>query len=358
MVKIYMPNTEANSNNPGPTRRSFLKSMSVAAAAATLPNLLRAAEKSGKANPILGAGEFQYEAIHDWGELPASLKYGNTHGVCEDSQGRIYIKHTVGAGSEKADAIVVFDAEGKFVHSWGSDFKGGAHGLHLNREGGEEFLYLADPSRGLVKKTTLEGKEIITLRYPEESGLYNSAGEYHPTNVATAPNGDLYVADGYGKSWIHQYDSQARYLRSFGGPGKERGQTLCSHGLMVDTRGKEPLLVVADRSNRRLQYFTLDGRHLRMVNQELRAPCHFHQRQGVLLIPDLESRVTLFDENNRLIVHLGDGGHYGELRAKSRDAFIPGKFVAPHSACFDHAGNIFVVEWVEVGRVTKLRRLA
>jgi hypothetical protein len=143
--------------------------------------------------------------------------------------------------------------------------------------------YLADPSRGLLVKTTLEGKDVFRFGLPEESGAYNNAGEYHPTNVAVAPNGDFYVADGYGKSWIHQYTSKAKYIRSFGGPGKDRGQTLCSHGLMVDTRGTEPILVVADRSNRRLQYFTLDGRHIRFVTEEFRAPCHFAQRKMLLI---------------------------------------------------------------------------
>jgi hypothetical protein len=338
-------------------RRAFIQAAGASLVLASAPGFLRAEDKSGTSKPVLGQGAHSYECIHDWGELPATIKYGNTHGVCQDSQGRIYIKHTVGKGSEKDDAIVVFDESGKFIRSWGAEFKGGAHGLHLNKEGNEEFLYLADPSRGLLVKTTLEGKDVFRMGFPEESGAYNNAGEYHPTNVAVAPNGDFYVSDGYGKSWIHQYTAQAKYIRSFGGPGKERGQTSCSHGLMVDTRGPEPVLVVADRSNRRLQYFTLDGRHIRFVTEELRAPCHFHQREGMLLIPDLESRVTLFDANNRLIVHLGDGTHYNGIRDKPRDAFTPGKFVAPHSACFDHEGNIFVVEWVEVGRVTKLRRV-
>lgn len=339
------------------TRRGFLKTAGASLALASAPSLLKAAPDNA-ARPVLGNGDHAYECIHDWGELPTDIRYGNTHGVCEDSQGRIYIKHTVGAGSPKADAIVVFDEQGKFVKSWGSEFKGGAHGLHLNREGSEEYLYLADPNRGLVVKTTLDGKDIFRLKYPEESGLYNKPEEYRPTNVATAPNGDFYVSDGYGKSWIHQYTSKARYVRSFGGPGKERGQTLCSHGLMVDTRGPEPVLVVADRSNRRLQIFSLDGRHLRFVTDEMRAPCHFHQRGTDLLVPDLEARVTLLDRDNKLIVHLGDGTHYNGIRDKAREAFTPGKFIAPHSACFDHAGNIFVVEWVEVGRVTKLRKVS
>ncbi|HKX60891.1 MAG TPA: hypothetical protein VJS65_03590 [Verrucomicrobiae bacterium] len=118
------------------------------------------------------------------------------------------------------------------------------------------------------------------------------------------------------------------------------------------------VLTVADRGNRRLQQFDLEGRHMGFVKDELRAPCHFDERGGVMLIPDLESRVTLFDRNNRLITHLGDGGHYKGIREQAREAFKEGKFVAPHGACFDHAGNIFVVEWVEVGRITKLRRPA
>jgi len=107
-----------------------------------------------------------------------------------------------------------------------------------------------------------------------------------------------------------------------------------------------------------LQNFTLDGQHINFVTDELRAPCHFHTRGELMVIPDLESRVTLFDKNNKLVTHLGDGGSYVGLRDQSRDHFTPGKFVAPHSAYFDHDGNIFVVEWVEVGRVTKLRRIA
>jgi hypothetical protein len=340
------------------SRREFVKTAAVFGAALSAPAILRAEDKSGSRAPVLGDGSHRYECIHDWGELPSRIKYGNTHGVCEDSQHRIYIKHTVGAGSESADAIVVFDEKGKFIRSWGAEFKGGAHGLHLNTEGGEEFLYLCDPSRHLVVKTTLEGNDVFRMGYPEESGLYGATDEYKPTNIATAPNGDFYVSDGYGKSWIHQYNSKGNYIRSFGGPGKERGQTSCSHGLMVDTRGPEPVLVVADRSNRRLQFFTLDGRHIRFVTDEMRAPCHFHQRGDELLVPDLESRVTILDSDNNLIIHLGDGTHYNGIREKTRDAFTPGKFVAPHSAIYDREGNIFVVEWVEVGRVTKLRRVA
>jgi hypothetical protein len=117
-------------------------------------------------------------------------------------------------------------------------------------------------------------------------------------------------------------------------------------------------LLVADRKNNRLQTFSLEGNHLGFT-QGVNLPCHFHEHQGTLVIPDLASRVTLMDRDNQALLHLGEGdsSSFRELRKEPREKFPTGKFVAPHGACFDHEGNIFVVEWVEIGRVTKLRRL-
>ncbi|MDB6132944.1 MAG: repeat containing protein [Verrucomicrobiales bacterium] len=347
-----------NSPSRFSSRRSFLRNGAGAAAAfAAGAPFIRAEDKSGLKNPILGSGEHTYECIHDWGELPNGIVYGNTHGAAEDSQGRIYVMHTVHRTSPKADAIVVFDADGKFVKSWGADFKGGAHGMHLANEGGAEFLYLCDTARHMVVKTTLDGEVVWQRGCPEGTGGYKRTEEYVPTNVATAPDGTVFVADGYGRNYIHIYKADGTYVSTFGGSGKEPGHTSCPHGLLVDIRGPEPLLVVADRTNARLQYFTLKGEHVRFVTDELRAPCHFHAHGGNLLIPDLNSRVTVFDKDNRLITHLGDGGGYEGVRNQPRTAFKAGQFVAPHSGIFDRNGNIFIVEWVEVGRVTKLKKI-
>src|ERR1051325_10962223 len=147
-------------------RRNFLST------AAFAPAILRADNKSGNKLPIVGSGKHTYEVHHDWGELPAGIKYGNTHGVVEDAQGHIYVHHTVHATSESADSMVVFDDKGKFIKSWGKDFKGGAHGLHIRKEGSTEYLYLCDTKRAVVVKATLNGEEVFSFGYPDQSEAY------------------------------------------------------------------------------------------------------------------------------------------------------------------------------------------
>jgi hypothetical protein len=352
------------------TRREFL------GAVAASPILLGMQDKAGSKAPVMGSGAFTFEAIHDWGVLPPQIKWGNTHGVVEDSQGHIYVHHTVHATSDSADTVVVFDASGKFVRSWGKEFRGVAHGLWIRKEGRDEFLYLtvnaANPKmspqpqmQAVLVKTTLTGEIVWKIEKPPDFQGYRPGADgapkpYNPTNVAIAPNGDIYVGDGYGSYFVNQYTSKAEYIRSFGGKGSEPGRLAEPHGIWVDTRGSSPILVVADRRNNRLQRFTMDGTHVDFV-PGFRLPCHFDERQGLVVIPDLHGRVTLMGRDNALVAQLGDSNAENwnnPLRREPRDKFIPGQFICPHGACFDHEGNIFVVEWVEVGRVTKLRKVA
>ena len=137
------------------------------------------------------------------------------------------------------------------------------------------------------------------------------------------------------------------------------------HGIWLDDRPGRPGapgLVVADRANARLQYFTLDGKHIGFVN-DLLFPAHFDIRGDVLLVPDLHARVSLFDKNNTPIVHLGDDPEWRKVVLDGfkvrgdESCWQPGKFVHPHDACFDKDGNIFVIEWVQTGRVTLLRHV-
>ena len=128
-------------------RREFIKqTASVGAAFLTTglgPSFLGATDKGDTKNPIIGAGEHQYECIHGWGRLPESLRWQTTHGVCTDDAGQVYITHQGHAGAPM-DTIVVFDSTGKFVRSFGKEYHSGGHGIDIRKEGSEEFLYLCD----------------------------------------------------------------------------------------------------------------------------------------------------------------------------------------------------------------------
>ena len=133
----------------------------------------------------------------------------------------------------------------------------------LRVEDGEEFIYAAHLAGKQVLKLALDGTVVWKLGVPMESGKYDDDPKaYNPTGVAVAPNGDIYVADGYGRNWIHQFTRHRVYVRSFGGPGDEPGRFRTCHGLALDTRGEKPCLLICDRENGRLQRFDLEGNHI------------------------------------------------------------------------------------------------
>ena len=132
-------------------------------------------------------------------------------------------------------------------------------------------------------------------------------------------------------------------------------------GLWWDDRpGRDPALAVADRANKRLQYFTREGKHAGFVD-DLLFPADVDIRGDVMLVSDLHARITLLDRDNKVIAHLGDDEKWRErvladqFAMRSRpELWQEGKFVHPHDACFDHDGNIYVAEWVPTGRVSRL----
>lgn len=354
------------SASPSTSRRRFLKTaVATAAASTTAPLFLNATDKAGSKRPRVGKGEHTYECYHNWGELPKDVVWGDTHGVTVDAEGLVYVKHRNKARG-RMDSVVVFDAKGKCVLSFGKKYHGFGHGIDLRKEGNEEFLYLSCIQMGIVEKTNLKGEVVWTLGRPAKPASYkNKKARYAPTNLAFAPDGGLYVGDGYGSHFVHQYDAKNNLVRTFGGRGTGKGKLRTPHGIWLDDRpGRKPSLVVADRANARLQYFSLDGKHLGYV-KEVSFPADIDIQGEVMLIPDLHARITLFDKNNKVITHLGyeeawtkrvlGGGKLTLRRDPSK--YRPGRFVHPHDACFDKAGNIYVAEWVPKGRVTFLKKV-
>lgn len=174
----------------------------------------------------LGVGDLLYAWDGAWLDLPEEMTLGNTHGgFALDRAGRIYFS------TDSAHAIIVLDASGGLVDSWGEELAGGVHSICLNQEGDQEFLYLAHHAHGKVYKYSLDGRKVWELGVPTESGKYQDAGRYKPTAVAVADDGSLWIADGYGLGWVHHYDAQRHYLESIGGPGDGDGQFRTPHGL-------------------------------------------------------------------------------------------------------------------------------
>lgn len=357
-------------------RRDFLRAAAGAAAIMATPTILTA--KKTKSAIILGEGEHQYEVFHNWPQLPDKYTWQTTHDVAFDKAGNLYVIHEGRKDKNDHPAIFVFDADGKFVRAFGQEFQGGGHGLEVHAEGNEEFLYVTG-YQGLKKfaKLTLKGEQIWERHAPMESGIYakgedrstkagmKSRDVFQPTNIAFKPDGaGFYVADGYGAYAIHEYDNNATYKSTFGKPGTADGEFSLPHGVWTDKRATEKSysVVVADRVNGRLQWFSPAGHHQKTLDGFL-LPANVDTFQGLMLVPELLARVTLLDSNNKVVARFGDDAEWREKVGKKEirkhpDQWPDGKFIHPHDACFDAHGNIFIAEWVATGRITKLRKVS
>jgi hypothetical protein len=358
-------------------RREFLRAAAGAAAVAATPTILTA--KKTDSPLVIGSGEYKYEVLHNWPQLPREFSWQTTHNVAIDSGGNLYVIHEGRKELKDHPAIFVFDSDGKFIRAFGSEFQGGGHGLEVHEENGEEFLYVtAYQHLKKFAKLSIEGRTTVWTKHaPMESGLYAKGEDtsptgswgrdrFMPTNISFCPDGKgFYVADGYGAYVVHMYDQDANYESTFGKAGKADGQFDLPHGVWTDTRpGREPLVVVADRVNGRLQWFTLEGKHKETLEGFI-LPANVDTFGELMLVPELAARVTLLDGKNNVVARFGDDAAWRKkvvgppMTARQHPENCPaGKFLHPHDACFDAHGNIFLAEWVATGRVTKLRKVS
>ena len=336
------------------SRREIVRLFGVAGvAAAMLPSRVFA-ERGAQDKIILGDGNHKYEWIPGWAKLPPGMKYvGSTHGnVGVDAKDRVYFN------TDKDNAVLIFEPDGTFVKGWGKEF-GGAHGMKITKEGDKEVLWLCSLSRSEVIKLTLDGEVLMTIPFPEKSGVYKDKSKYKPTGVAIAPNGDVYVGDGYGMSWVHQWTAKGEYIRSWNGSEREGGKFSTPHGMCLDLRGKDPLMVVADRGNGRLQWFTLDGKFVSEAREGMRMPCTLNILGDDIIIPDLKGRITILGKDNKLIAHLGENS---DPKLQGQNPIPPekwkdGEFISPHGATWDSKGDLYVEDWNATGRINKMKRV-
>lgn len=309
--------------------------------------------KSRPDQNILGHGDFQYRVHKDWGTLDASdTPVNNCHEMVMDSKGRLIM-----ITDEVRNNIIIYDKSGKLLDTWGNDFPGG-HGLSLFNEGGEDFLYITDYELGKVCKTTTNGKVLLTIDHPHTIGIYDKEDPFRPTETAIAPNGDIYVADGYGSQYILQYSRDGEYIRHFGGKGDADGEFSTAHGVAIDHRDREnPTLLCTSRGHNSFKRFTLEGEYLATIFLPGAFVCRPVMDDGNIYSGVCWSRlrylnqtpnsgfVTILDHNDRVISNPGGTQPVyrdGQLQLMVQQQSV---FDHCHDVCIDEDKNLYVCQW-------------
>lgn len=337
-------------------RRNFIKgSLALAGGAWLTPDLNFYIQKSKPAlgAEVLGHNGFTYRVHQEWGDLnPAKTPVNNCHEMVMDSQGRLIM-----ITDETENNIIVYDKAGKLLTTWGTAYPGG-HGLSIADEGGQDMLFICDPNIGRVDKTTVDGKLLMTLKTPHELGIYKKEDPYKPTETAIAPNGDIYVADGYGSQYIIQYDTNGKYIRHFGGAGDEDAQFQTAHGVCIDRRDADnPTLLCTSRAHNAFKRFTLDGQYLSTIFLPGAYVCRAVMDEENIYAGVCWSRlkylnqtpnsgfVTILDKDNKVVSNPGGTApayENGQLQLMLQSKPV---FMHCHDVCIDEDKNIYVCQW-------------
>jgi DNA-binding beta-propeller fold protein YncE len=297
--------------------------------------------------------DYGYLADDHWARLPAGWSWREVAAVATDSNDRVYVFN------RGEHPLIVFNREGSFVGSWGQGLFVRPHGLHI---GPDDAVWCTDDSDHTVRKFTPEGKLLLTLGTsgkPSDTGATSidfrtivrpGPPFNYPTNLAIAPNGDVYISDGYGNACIHQFAPDGRLLRSWGQPGNGPGQFHVPHGIAIDRHGT---VFVADRENSRIQVFSPDGEFQFEWTGLARPSQIFIDESGSFFVAELGyragmwpgtsaepnapgGRLSIFDSDRRLRACWGGG----------ENPCAPGDFFAPHDIWVDVHGDIYLTEVV------------
>jgi len=342
------------------SRRIFLTTGGAAVLGSTvsthaLESASDSAQSSGKVL-MTGNGEWTYEVSPGWGVLPAGTNFGGTHGaIAQDNAGNIYVS------TQSETGVLVFATDGKLIRTIAHDFPE-VHSMVHVEENGVEYFYCT-VQKGTPKenwifvKMKTDGTPVLKIAAPPEAG-FKTPNEWRITAAVPGSDGSIYIANGYGDSRIFHFDGKGNYLRSYSGKGSEPGSLDCSHGLTIDTRYGQPLLLVCDRENRRLCHFDLDGKYVDTVTNHLRRPCQISLHGDYAIVSELEGRVTVLDRDNVPVAFLGDNPDKKQWANYDLDpkTISSAEFSAAHGCFIDREANVYVSDWNKTGRVTKLSR--
>lgn len=305
--------------------------------------------------PLSGLPKSEMKVTPILNHFPSQIEnqqIGAMHGgAAVDRAGNVYMSTDTPRG------ILVFGKDGKYQRCFGPTQ---IHGLYLQREKDGEYLYAARPNFHEVVKIKTDGTTAWTMGYPQESGIYTKAEEFNPTNMVALADGTIFVADGYGKNYIHKYDRDRKYIKSFGGQGAmpaEEGKFNRCHGLAVDTRNRKTLLVVCNRESGRVEHWDTDGNFVKVLQSNLRMPAAANVGGDYIAIAELQGRVTVLGKDNSVVAEIGDNPNASQRANYGLDPkqWTDGICNSPHAIAIDKTGNVYVGEWTQFGRIHKFK---
>jgi hypothetical protein len=236
-----------------------------------------------------------------------------------------------------------------------------AHGIAATTKSGTETLWIADPGpeggTGQVLEVGMNGQILTHVDLPHGTAPRG----WRPTAVVPAPDGTLWIADGYGQNLLYRLtpDGATQVIDSAEGLAFD-----CPHGLTIDSRGPVPRMALADRANRRIVFLNMDGTVDRVVTDErLRAPSCLAITGDQLVVTDLLGAIASIDRSDRIEVKVGTA--LEEVPAGWPNRVVNGETVAPvladgvlhspHGVAATDSGDVYLTEWSFGGRVERIR---
>jgi len=277
-----------------------------------------------------------YSPVPHWCKLPYGMTFKNdATSVAVDSKDNVYVF------CRGPVPVMIFDSDGNFINSWGEGEYLRPHGISIDNN---DDIYLIDDQGHMVEKRTKDGTLIFRLGEKGKSSKRQSGEVFNlPTDAVVDPDtGDIFISDGYGNSRVHKFDTEGKFIKSWGKPGSDPGNFSLPHNITITS---DKRIIVADRENFRLQVFDTEGK---FIDQ-----WHIHHPMSVTTGPEdkiyvgemgpppvqegvknLGNCVSILSTNGELIERIGD-----ELPGSNDN-----QFVAPHGIAVDSKGSIYVAE--------------
>ncbi|MGI9658733.1 MAG: 6-bladed beta-propeller [Gaiellaceae bacterium] len=275
-----------------------------------------------KTDFVVAIGKSRYAVERPWGDVHDGQELAYLSTAAVDSRGRLYLAQRVDP------PVVVFAPSGEYLDGWGSGVIADAHGIFVSDD---DRVFVVDRDAHQVIVFDSDGN--IQLRLGERHRPTLQQPFNHPTGIAVAPGGVIYVSDGYANAAVHRFSPEGELLGSWGSPGSGPGEFMTPHAVAIDAGER---VFVADRDNDRVQIFDANGTYIDEWNDFFH-PMDIHiDPEGHVHVTDQVPRLSTFSSNGVLV---------GRCRP------VP---YMPHGLCGDGTGNLYLVEPSPTDQVTKL----